>query len=260
VAIAVAALAVAITTAPRRALRSKPAKHGKPATTEHVQVHLADNGRVRDIERSCRAALNRAARTWAPFPLPLDRVEVLPSAPPLGKADIFEQWASTSTEREAATASLVVVSIGTTADGRERVPDEIAGALAVQIEKLVIDRYRREHSLPSAAPASQLANCHAAAPVTELPVQPARERDTDPGNVTDLSSVRALLADIKKSSRWHRLAPLRTGLSQRPIRPRKSVRRQGVCPFRVGRFGTILTPRLGCRPNRRSRKPCPGAG
>jgi hypothetical protein len=142
VAIAVAALAVAITTAPRRALRSKPAKHGKPATTEHVQVqvHLADNGRVRDIERSCRAALNRAARTWAPFPLPLDRVEVLPSAPPLGKADIFEQWASTSTEREAAIASLVVVSIGTAADGRDLVPDEIAGALAVQIEKLVIDR------------------------------------------------------------------------------------------------------------------------
>ena len=199
VAIAVAALAVAITTAPRRALRSKPAKHGKPATTEHVQVqvHLADNGRVRDIERSCRAALNRAARTWAPFPLPLDRVEVLPSAPPLGKADIFEQWASTSTEREAATASLVVVSIGTAADGRDLVPDEIAGALAVQIEKLVIDRYRREHPQPRPAQADQHGS--SAAPEVQQLAESMRGRGPDPENVTDLSSVRALLADIKKS-------------------------------------------------------------
>jgi hypothetical protein len=200
-AIAVAALAVAITTAPWRALRSQPSKQGKPATADHVQVqvHLAHNGRVRDIERSCRAALGRAARTWAPFPLPLDRVEVLSSAPPLGKADIFEQWASTSTEREAATAALVVVSIGTTANGRDLDPDEIAGALAVQIEKLVIDRYRREHPQPSAALPSHQANGHVAAPVSELPVQPAQGHDADPGNVTDLCSVRALLADIKKS-------------------------------------------------------------
>ena len=69
---AVAALVVALATAPWRATRSQPTRHGKPARTGHieVQVHLTDRQRVRAIERGCRAALNRAARTWAPFPLP----------------------------------------------------------------------------------------------------------------------------------------------------------------------------------------------
>ena len=78
VATAVLALVVAVATAPWRAATSQPTRHGKPASTAHIaiQVHLDDGGRVRAIERSCRDALKRAARTWAPFPLPLDRVEV----------------------------------------------------------------------------------------------------------------------------------------------------------------------------------------
>src|SRR5438105_10217800 len=95
---AAAVLVVALATIPFRLVRSCPTKHGKPAPTKHVevQVHLNDGHRVRAIERGCRDALKRAARTWAPFPLPLDRVEVLSSAPPLGKVDIYEQWASVS--------------------------------------------------------------------------------------------------------------------------------------------------------------------
>jgi hypothetical protein len=50
---------------------------------------------------------------------------------------------------------VVVVSIGTAADVHDLVPDAIAGALAVQIEKLVIDRYRREHPQPSSASAAR---------------------------------------------------------------------------------------------------------
>src|SRR6266487_2856136 len=90
----VLALGIALATAPIRMVRSRPTKHGKPFSTKHVevQVHVSDSERVRAIKRSCRDALQRAARTWAPFPLPLDRVEVLSSAPPLGKVDIYERW------------------------------------------------------------------------------------------------------------------------------------------------------------------------
>src|SRR2546423_2586721 len=87
-------LVMAIVTFPVRLVRPGPTKHGRPASTEHVevQVHLGNRERVGAIEHSCRAALKRAARTWAPYPLPLDRVEVLSSAPPLGKVDIYERW------------------------------------------------------------------------------------------------------------------------------------------------------------------------
>src|SRR5712692_630799 len=143
----VLALGIALATAPIRMVRSRPTKHGKPASTRHVevQVHLNDSERVTAIERSCRASLKRAARTWAPFPLPLDRVEVISSAPPLGKVDIYEQWVPAATGAIPLAGSLVVVSIGTALEARDLTPDEIAGALAGQIERLVIDRYKREH-------------------------------------------------------------------------------------------------------------------
>src|SRR5215470_11035147 len=90
---AIAALAVAAATIPWRTLRSR-SRHARVDSTTHIeiQVHLSDGERARAIEHSCRTGLKRAARTWAPFPLPLDRVEVIPSAPPLGKADIFGAW------------------------------------------------------------------------------------------------------------------------------------------------------------------------
>ena len=86
VASAAVALAIATATIPWRILRSRPLSHGKVDSTTHIQiqVHLSDGQRVRTIERSCRTGLKRAARTWAPFPLPLDRVEVIPSAPARG--------------------------------------------------------------------------------------------------------------------------------------------------------------------------------
>src|SRR6266498_3499010 len=138
---AAAVLVLALATMPARLVRSCPTKHGKPASTKHVevQVHLSDGQRVRAIERGCRDALRRAARTWAPLPLPLDRVEVLSSAPPLGKVDIYERWAKVLPGACATAGSLVVVSLGTAAEAHELTPDEIAGALAGQIERLVID-------------------------------------------------------------------------------------------------------------------------
>jgi hypothetical protein len=195
-------LLVALATAPGRWARSRPSKHGAPASTRHVEVpvHLGDGERVGAIERSCRAALKRAARTWAPFSLPLDRVEVLSYAPPLGKVDIYEHWASVAPGASPMAGSLVVVSIGTTTGTRDLTPDEIAGALAGQIERLVIDRYQREH--PPAEP-TPVARESARQPVVARPAPTALElpRDDTPqrDNVTELSSVRALLADIKKS-------------------------------------------------------------
>ena len=213
VAAAVLALVLAVATAPWRAATSQPIRHGKPASTAQIaiQVHLDDGSRVRAIERSCRDALKRAARTWAPFPLPLDRVEVISSAPPLGKSDIFEQWVASA--NDGAAGRLVVVSIGTAVDGRQLVPDEIGGALAAQIEKLVIDRYRREHPPSTAPTASEPNPLPLRVPELEPLVGLASERESS-GNVTDLSTVRALLADIKKGQP---LVP--AGLSRNGVYP-----------------------------------------
>jgi len=214
------ALVMAMVTFPVRLVRPGPNKHGKPASTEHVevQVHLGNRERVGAIEHSCRAALKRAARTWAPYPLPLDRVEVLSSAPPLGKVDIYERWMAASNDASPSAGALVVVAIGTALDARDLTPDEIAGALAGQIERLVIDRYKREH------PQEQ-----AAAPTTREPqwqpvvvqgsamtLEPARESNPAPENITEFNSVRALLADIKKSQPLVPAGPSQNGIHREP--------------------------------------------
>jgi hypothetical protein len=204
IASALPVLVLALVTAPVRLVKSRPAKHGKPASTNHVevQVHLTDRKRVDSIERSCRSALRRAARTWAPFPLQLDRVEVLSSAPPLGKADIYERWVTVQPDEKAATGSLVVVSVGTAIEGRDLTPDEIAGALAGQIERLVIEHYHREHSKehPTAAAARE-PEPHPVVLVQGVgnAVEPALEPNPHRDNVIPFKSVQELLADIKKS-------------------------------------------------------------
>ena len=194
--LAFVALAIAVTTVPVRLLRARRNGYGKPASIAdvQVQVYLNDRGRAADIERSCRSALSRAARTWAPFPLPLDCVEVIPTAPPLGKSEIFGDWIQL--EDGSGTLSLVIVSIGTAVDGRDLTADEIAGALTVQIERLVVERYQREHpKTETPARASEAAR----APATLMSAAPANEVGTLADNVTDFGTVRALLADIKKS-------------------------------------------------------------
>jgi hypothetical protein len=195
---AILALAVAAATIPWRRLRSRPSTRAKVDSTRHIeiQVHLSDGERVRAIESSCRTGLKRAARTWAPFLLPLDRVEVIPSAPPLGKADIFDQWFDGSSGEENNAGALVVVSLGTSQESRELSPDEIAGALVGQVERLVIDRYRREHPAP---PASATTRGHDSQ-FTSTPVLVAdSERSADGGPPANVTDIRALLEGIKKS-------------------------------------------------------------
>lgn len=195
------ALAIAVTTVPLRLLRARTNGFGKPASIAdvQVQVYLNDRGRAGDIERSCRSTLGRTARTWAPFPLPLDRVEVIPTAPPLGKAEIFGEWIPL--DNGSGTLSLVIVSIGTAVDGRDLTADEIAGALAGQIERLVVERYQREHPKTDTLTLRPPHEAVRAAPITEPPHAVTARQDEigSPGdNVTDLSVAR-ILAEIKKS-------------------------------------------------------------
>jgi len=213
-------LVLAMLTVPARLVRPRPAKHGKPASIRHVevQVHLGSRERVGAIEHSCRAALKRAARTWAPFPLPLDRVEVLSSAPPLGKVDIYERWATPPTGASPIAGSLVVVAIGTALEARDLTPDEIAGALAGQIERLVIDRYKREH--PEEQPTTPVAREPQWQPVvvqgSAMAIDPAHESNQRPDNVTEINSVRALLADIKKGQPLVPAGPSQNGVHREP--------------------------------------------
>jgi hypothetical protein len=209
-------LIIALLTVPFRVVGSRPTKHGRAASTRHVevQVHLNDGHRVRAIERSCRDALNRAARTWAPFVLPLDRVEVLSSAPPLGKVDIYERWVSPPPDASSTAGSLVVVSLGIAAEARELTPDQIAGALAGQIERLVIDRYQREHPkepiVTTPAPAEPSATI-AASP--RVAVEAAPDVTANPDNLTDIRTVREHMELIRK------------GLPVPPAGPPKNVTR-----------------------------------
>jgi hypothetical protein len=201
-AIAIFTLLVAVISAPVRKVRQTRSPRWSPMSTSHidVQVHSDDAKQVDEIERSCRAALKRLARTWAPYPLPLDRVEVLSSAPPFGKTDIYERWVQPSPAE--APQSLVVVSLGTVRDQRALTADEIAGALAGQIELLVADRYRR-HRAAEPAPTPAVNELEARAEVGPGPgidpvaFTPYPMPSLD--NVTELNSVRALLADMKRS-------------------------------------------------------------
>jgi hypothetical protein len=216
-ALASAAVAVAIATAtiPWRTLHTRPFSHGKVDSTTHIQiqVHLSDSERVRTIERSCRTGLKRAAQTWAPYPLPLDRVEVIPSAPPGGKADIFDEWFDDRSEEGRDRAALVVVSLGTSQAGRDLSPDDIAGALVGQVQRLVIDRYRREHQPPTPAPTEGVRVTQLTpVPVVVTDPQPSAGRKP-PDNVTD---IRAVLEGIKKSQPLVPAGPSKNGVHMEP--------------------------------------------
>jgi hypothetical protein len=219
--VALVSLVVAMLSAPARLIVPRPTKHGKPASVAHVevQIHLDDGKRAGEIERGCRYALRRAARTWAPHPLPLDRVEVLSSAPPLGKTDIYDGWVGAPGDAKA--RSLVVVSLGMSHDQRLLTSDEIAGALFGQIQVLVDERYRREHgqaqlsAVVTTLPERKLEIVSAP---TEPPVKTAPVSALDSDNVIPFKSksVQELLADIKKSQPLVPADPSQNGVHPEP--------------------------------------------
>src|SRR5207237_8167132 len=57
-----------------------------------VQVHLGDRACVAELESIVWNTLARAEQTWAPLPLPLDRVVIGAGFPATGRADIYEDF------------------------------------------------------------------------------------------------------------------------------------------------------------------------
>jgi hypothetical protein len=111
-----------------------------------VLVHLGDRQRAAEIERHLRTALMRCAETWAPYPLPVDRVSVYAGAPPTGKAQTYDSWLPEGVNGRRP-GSLVVLSLGLhDAAGRLLELDTLVGVIAGQVAALVADRYRREHA------------------------------------------------------------------------------------------------------------------
>src|SRR5439155_17137971 len=87
---ALALLFLALVTAPVRLLAHRTLPRRNAALTGlDVQVHLGDPRCVAELESIVWRTLRRAQRTWAPLPLPLDRVVVGAGFPPTGRADIY---------------------------------------------------------------------------------------------------------------------------------------------------------------------------
>src|SRR5258708_26199636 len=84
-------LFVALVCAPVRFLRGRHPQqvHAAPVTHVDVQVHLEDAKCVAELKRVIRQTLRRSARTWAPLPLPVDRVIVGTNFPAGGKVDLY---------------------------------------------------------------------------------------------------------------------------------------------------------------------------
>jgi len=145
-------LVLAIVTLPFRLLARRFWRTGgpaRPAPVSHIgiEVHLDDRRCVAEITAALRATLERSARTWAPHPLPLDRVVVGAAIPAEGTADIYDDWTDAPPlAGKRASRSLVVVSLGLRHGERDLEPFEIAGSLGAQIHKLVEERYRRHTS------------------------------------------------------------------------------------------------------------------
>jgi hypothetical protein len=138
---------------------------------------------------------------------------VIPSAPPLGKADIFDQWFAGGSEEGHNAGALVVVSLGTSQEGHELSPDEIAGALVGQVERLVIDRYRREHPAPVSA---AVATSHDSPLTSMSPLVTDGERSADGGPPANVTDIRALLEGIKKSQPLVPAGPSKNGVHLEP--------------------------------------------
>ena len=93
-----------------------------------------------ELKRVIRQTMRRAARTWAPLPLPLWWSA---SASPRGKVDMYDHFPWPRAAGEAGLRRLVVVSLGLREFDRGLEPAEVAGALAAQIQAVVDERYRQ---------------------------------------------------------------------------------------------------------------------
>jgi hypothetical protein len=223
---AVAFLLLALATAPLRHL-ARFAKQWRPARSAHVdvQVHLGDASCVAELEAIVWKTLARAERTWAPLPLPLDRVVIGAGFPAAGRADIYDDFLEIANTNEGVTDDKrrrVVVSLGVRDGTRDLDGWEIAGALAAQIQILVDERCRQHKRLGTLAGVVQTTNRLVRPPVegaepADLVTQPleglpvttlgAETRNSPPTD--DVPSLAALVADMQKDPLGS--GPLRNG-------------------------------------------------
>ena len=146
---AVLRLARQVLTAPVRLLTRLLRRRQRPgqAETIGIEVQLLDRRRSAEIERHLRAALRQCARTWAPHPLPLDRIAVYAGAPTEGRRQVYEQWLPADDSKQQPSASLTVISLGLfDATGRLLDNQLLVGALATNVAALVADRHKRQHT------------------------------------------------------------------------------------------------------------------
>ena len=139
---ALCGLLLALALAPTR-LRPAPSPRPAPIGGIDIQIHLEDERCVSNVRRVLRSTLRRAASTWAPLALPVNRIVVGAGFPADGKADIYDRFMPGDGEGPA--NRLVVVSLGLRNGDRDLGPYELAGALAAQIQR-VIDDVHRDHA------------------------------------------------------------------------------------------------------------------
>lgn len=144
-------LFVAIASAPVRFLRSRGEHNAHAAPVGHidVQVHLEDAKCVAELKRAIRQTLRRAARTWAPLLLPVDRVVVGANFPPGGKVDLYASFphAASSPRANGRARPFVVVSLGLRDGDRELETAEVSGALAAQVQAVIDDQFAQRTTI-----------------------------------------------------------------------------------------------------------------
>ena len=150
---AAAVLLVAILSAPVRRPWSWN-RPQRPTTLQHVEVHvhLGDPVCIAELEAIVWKTLARAERTWAPLPLPVDRVVVGAGFPAGGRSDVYDDFLGVVDGASPGETSInprrrVVISLGVRDGTRDLDGWEIAGALAAQIQGLVDDWCRQHRSL-----------------------------------------------------------------------------------------------------------------
>jgi hypothetical protein len=202
-------LLAALAGAPVRLLWSvaRP-RHGAALRHVDVQVHLGDPACVAELESIVWTTLARAQRTWAPLPLPVDRVVVGATFPAGGRADIYDDFlamAGQHRDDDLPRRKRVLISLGVRDGGRDLDGWEIAGALAAQIQALVDEQCREHRSVVAPSAAQPIA-----ATTTRLaPPTPAQghERGAD-GAAVDMPSTNGSLFYTSPSPRDRSLSRL----------------------------------------------------